>query len=223
MNDSEQFQPSSDQQQSPPIANQQPTPPPPEDPEISKLISDQQSPKSDDDLAYKPEEEFMVWTAPNRPFKRRNREFFTTVALIVILVSLILFFANQFLLIAVVMSLGFLAYVLSSVPPEMVENKLTSYGIYSGTHSQYWFEMGRFWFAKKYDHLILHIETVNFPYRMMLLLDESQKTQVEKIMNKYLLQEVPKPTSFDKAADWLSEKVPLDREEKIRPQVKKSS
>lgn len=162
-----------------------------------------------------PEKDLLVWNAPNRPFKKRNREFFTTVLLIVILVSLILFFANQFLPIAVVLSLGFLTYVLSSVPPEMVQNKITTYGVYSDQHMCYWFEMGRYWFTKKYHHNLLHIETTRFPYRMMLLLEEADKEKVERIMDSYLIQQMPEPTWFDKAADWLQEKVPLDREEKL--------
>lgn len=166
-----------------------------------------------------PEENIFVWSAPNRPFKKRNREFFTTVFLIVFLVSLILFFANQFLPIAVVLALGFLTYVLSSVPPEMIENKITTYGVHTGTHMAYWDEMGRFWFTRKYNLFILHIETARFPYRMMLLLDDKQKELVEKHMDKYLVEGAPVPTFFDKAGDWLQEKIPLDREEQMSPPV----
>lgn len=162
-----------------------------------------------------PEEDLLVWTAPNRPFKKRNREFFTTVFLIMFLVSLILFFANQFLPIAVVLALGFLTYVLASVPPEMVENKITTYGVHSAQHTSYWYEMGRYWFTKKYKYFILHIECQNFPYRMMLLFDEHDKDALEKVLDKYLIQQMPTPSVFDKAADWLQQKVPLDREEKV--------
>ena len=165
-----------------------------------------------------PEEIIFSWDAPNRPFKKRNKEFFTTVFLIVVLVSLILFFANQFLPIAVVLALGFLTYVLASVPPEQVENKITTYGIYSGQHMCSWFDMGRYWFTKKYKHVILNIETTKFPFRMILLLDESMQSQVNKIMDNYLVQETPAPSMFDKAADWIQEKVPMDREEKVTPQ-----
>ncbi len=159
-----------------------------------------------------PEEDLYVWKAPNRPFKKRNREFFTTVFLIVFLVSLILFFANQFLPIAVVMALGFLTYVLASVPPDMIENKITTYGLHSGEHMVYWFEMGRFWFTKKFGLYIMHVETSRFPFRVMMLFSEGEKAHVEQHMKQYLLEESPKPTMIDKAADWLQEKIPLDRE-----------
>ncbi|MEO8582073.1 MAG: hypothetical protein ABI425_05895 [Patescibacteria group bacterium] len=161
-----------------------------------------------------PEELLFTWSAPNRPFKKRNKEFFTTVFLIMFLVSLILFFANQFLPIAVVLALGFLTYVLASVPPEMIENKITSYGVHTGQNMANWFEMGRYWFTTKYKMYILHIETTRFPYRMILLFDATQKAEIEKYMDHYLIKETPAPTAFDKAADWIQEKIPLDREEK---------
>lgn len=179
--------------------------------------SDQQTPQHDQFAIEKPdpEEELFVWTAPNRPFKKRNRDFFTTVFLIVFLVSLILFFANQFLPIAVVLALGFLTYVLSSVPPEMIENKITTYGIHTGTHMAYWFDMGRYWYTKRYNTYILHVETAGFPYRMMLLFTEKEKAEIEKQMDKYLVQETPTPTAWDKTATWLQERIPLDKEDRV--------
>lgn len=186
------------------------------------LAERNQSPKFDpallDDLngQQAPEEEVLLsWSAPNRPFKKRNKEFFTTVFLICVLVSLILFFANQFLPIAVVLALGFLTYVLASVPPEIIQNKITTYGIYTADHMCFWFELGNYWFTKKYKHYILHIESAKFPYRMILLFDEKEKTTLEKTLDLYLYQQAPKATWFDRAADWLQEKVPLDREEKV--------
>ena len=80
--------------------------------------------------------------------------------------------------------------------------------------------MGRYWFTKKYKHVILNVETVKFPFRMILLLDENMKAQVDKIMDNYLVQETPAPSMFDKAADWIQEKVPMDREEKVTPPQK---
>src|SRR5688572_8191789 len=62
------------------------------------------------DLPLPPQQEEIVleWDAPNRPFKKRNRQYYTTVAIIVFLISLILFFAGQFLPIAVVIAVAFL-------------------------------------------------------------------------------------------------------------------
>src|SRR3989344_950540 len=60
------------------------------------------------------------WEAPSRPFRKKDRSYYTTLAIIVILLVLILFLAKEFLLIATLLSLAFLAYVLAFVPPHKV-------------------------------------------------------------------------------------------------------
>jgi len=183
-----------------------------------KKTSQEQVPDSDqdglppfEDIQPLPEKDLFVWIAPNRPFKKRDKKFFSTMWLIVFLISLILSLSNQFLPIAVVLAVGFLANVLASVAPEEVKNRITSYGIHSDTHFCYWDEMGRYWFTKKYKHHLLNIETVRFPFSMILLLTEEEKEKIDDILKKYLLREQPIPTALDKAAKWLDDKIPLDR------------
>ena len=73
------------------------------------------------------------WMAPARPFKRRDKEFWTTIIAIVILVGLILFFVKEWFLIAAIISLTFVYYVLSTVEPEEIEYKISNRGlIYAG-------------------------------------------------------------------------------------------
>ncbi len=157
-----------------------------------------------------PEETVFEWRAASRPFKKRDRQYYTTIAAIVFLVSLILFFAGQLLPIAVVVSVGFLAYVLSSVPPENIVYKLTTYGVRVEDTIYYWDEMGRFWFEEKFGQPIAHIEIVRFPNRLTLVLGTTTPDQMREILSEVLLEQKPKPTLFDKAATWLQEKIPLE-------------
>jgi hypothetical protein len=109
-----------------------------------------------------PEEVLVEWDAPSRPFKKRNRQFFSTIIVIAILVSLILFFAGQVLPVAVVISVVFLVYVTAVIPPQVVHYKLTNYGIYVEKESFSWLGMGRFWFDQKLDQQVLEIELLVF-------------------------------------------------------------
>ena len=54
-----------------------------------------------------PEQSLYSWKAPARLYKKRSREFYSTVAALVILLSVILMFAKEFLLIGVILALGF--------------------------------------------------------------------------------------------------------------------
>lgn len=157
-----------------------------------------------------PEETLLTWRSASRPFKKRNRQFYTTIATIVILISLILFFAGQFLPIAVVISIAFLSYVLSSVPPNESEKKITTYGIRVEDELYYWEEMGRFWFDEKYGSPIVQIEIIRFPGRLTLLMGDLKNEELEDILKEVLIKQKPEDTFFDKSANWLQEKIPLD-------------
>lgn len=158
----------------------------------------------------RPKKTIVSWQAPSRPFKKRDRQYYTTVMAIVFLISLILFFAGQFLPIAVVISVGFLAYVLSSVPPNEVKIEINTYGIEIEDFLYYWEEMGRFWLEKKYDQELLTIEIMRFPGRIILIFKENQKEELKKILSEVLLEEKPAETFYDKAAKWLQDKIPLE-------------
>lgn len=157
-----------------------------------------------------PEETILTWSSASRPFKKRDRQFYTTVATIVFLISLILFFAGQFLPIAVVISVAFLSYVLTSVPPTDNSKKITTYGIRVDNELYYWEELGRFWFDEKYGSKLIHIEVIRFPNRLTLLLGELKEEDLELILQEVLIKQKPEDTFFDKTANWIQEKIPLD-------------
>jgi hypothetical protein len=160
-----------------------------------------------------PEETLVTWEAPARPFKKRNKQFFSTVFIIAILVALILFFAGQVLPVALVISVVFLVYVTAMIPPQNISVKLTNYGFYIDKEAYAWYEMGRFWFEKKQGFDTLQIELARFPNRLSLVLLEGitpSKENLELVLSEVLLKEKPKPTAFEKASLWLSEKIPLE-------------
>lgn len=158
-----------------------------------------------------PEKDLYEWEAPSRLFKRRNREFYSTVAAIVLLVSIILMFAKEFLLIAVILALGFVVYALSAVEPEKVKHVLTNRGIRTAGKLYRWEMLGRYWWEDKWGQHHIHIEQPGqFPGKLVLLQGSGLKDRIEGVLNRYLIKEKPDPSIVDKAAKWLQEKVPLE-------------
>ena len=160
-----------------------------------------------------PEETLVEWDAPARPFKKRKRQFFSTIIIIAILVSLILFFAGQVLPVAVVISIVFLVYVTAVIPPQEAHYKLTNYGIYVEKEAFSWLVMGRFWFDDKAGQRVLEIELYKFPGRLTFVLIEGKtprEKDLEAVLSEVLIKEKPELTTYEKAADWLKEKVPLE-------------
>lgn len=159
-----------------------------------------------------PEETLITWDAAERPFKKRDREYYTTIAIIVALLCVILFFAGQFLPIAVVISFAFVSYALASVPPNNTTNRISSFGIYTGGKLYQWKNLGRFWFTTKLGQYVLNVEHNHHVLtKIMVLLGDVEKEKIIEILSQYLPQEVPPPTWLDKASGWLQEKFPLEK------------
>jgi hypothetical protein len=154
----------------------------------------------------------LAWKSPARPFKRRDREYFTTIGAIVFLLAVILLFLKEWLLIAVIIALMFVAYILSSVPPEQIEHKVTTRGIFTGSRNYDWNDLSKFWFSERWKQPILHVETkMRFPGQLIILLGEAKKEEIKKVLDEYLSFEQPELTWMDNAADWLAKKVPLEK------------
>lgn len=159
-----------------------------------------------------PEEVLVVWDAPSRPYKKRDKEFYTTIGIIVFLLSIILFFAGQFLLIAVIFAFAFLSYVLASIPPENSTHAITTYGVRSGDMLYHWGELGRFWFTEQLGQKVLNIEYFHrIIGRLVFLLGDMNEEEMKSVLIPYLPNETPLPTVVEKAAGWLQKKFPLDK------------
>lgn len=158
-----------------------------------------------------PSKYLLIWRAAERPFKKRNKEYFSTIAAIVFLLAVILFFLKEWLLIGVIVSLMFVSYTLATVSPEKITYKINTRGILIADKLYKWQQLVSFWFSKKWDSHILNFETTNiFPKRLQLILENNNEAEISKIIEKYLTKEKPKEKAFDKIADWLEKKVPLE-------------
>lgn len=157
------------------------------------------------------EEVYAEWSSPSRLFKKRDREYFVNIAAIVFLLSVILVFAREFVLIATVLSIVFLIYVLSTVPPEEVKHRITSLGIESAGHFYRWEELADFWFEEQWGQVMLVLR----PYqatRVIILLGDQQKMHVRDFVAKHIpFREEPDRNWVDNAARWMSEKIPLEK------------
>ena len=158
-------------------------------------------------VAQQPEKDLLIWVAPVRPFKRKNRDFYVTLIAIAGIVGLVLFLVEGFMPVILIISLVFLYYVLHTVEPESVEYKFTNLGIKIGNKLSSWASLGRFWFTKRFDDELLIIETAALPGRMELVVNPNNKEKIKKVLSSYLKEEEVPPSFLDKAANWISQKI----------------
>lgn len=155
-----------------------------------------------------PERELLVWTAPARPFKRRDRQFFVTTFAMAGIVSLILFLAEGIMPVLLIISLVFLYYILSTVEPENIEYKITSKGVKIAGKLLEWQLLKSFWFSKRFDSELLNIETFVIPGRIELVITPEVRENLKKELLTYIDEEDHKDSNLDKVVSWVSSKIP---------------
>jgi hypothetical protein len=156
-------------------------------------------------------EEFLSWVSPSRLFKKRDKEFFTNVGVIVLLLIVIVIFAREYMLVLVVLSILFFIYVTSTVPPEDVKHTITNMGIESAGHFYRWEELAEFWFEERWGQISMFIRPIGVSY-IIILLGNQDKAKVKEIVSKYIpYREEPQKSFVDNAARWISDKIPLEK------------
>ena len=156
----------------------------------------------------KPEKTLFSWIAPARPFKRRDRDFWVTVVVITAIVGLILFFAEGYMPVILIISVIFLYYILSTVEPDKIDYKITTKGIKMADKLNGWNNFYRFWFTKRFSDQLLVLEANTLGGRLELVVNASDRDKIKGVLSKYLLHEEAPPSLIDKTTNWFSKKLP---------------
>jgi hypothetical protein len=163
--------------------------------------------------------EIFSWEAPERPFKRRSKEFWTTLLSLVLLISLILFFAKEYFLIATIFALVFLFYILSTRPPQKITYKITNQGIFWGQTKYEWPVLHSFWVESDDGQAVLKVSTyLSFPRQLILPLGDQDEKALREVLENFLPYEQPEPTFIEKATNWLAKTFPLEGKPQEPPQ-----
>lgn len=156
---------------------------------------------------------FLSWEAPSRPFRKKDRSYYTTIAILVALLMLITFLMREFLLMGVLLALAFVTYVLAFVPPHNIKYRISTQGITIGEDFYFWHFLDAFWFKQKDGSAVLHIQTrLRFPVQLMLVLGSNEdEEKVKKIIAKFLpYVEVPYKSWMEKWSEGLQKNFPLE-------------
>ncbi|MEN9407787.1 MAG: hypothetical protein RLZZ455_1003 [Candidatus Parcubacteria bacterium] len=155
----------------------------------------------------------LSWHAPGRPFRKRNKEYFINILLIMLAVEVILFLFAQYFLMLVVLALVFVNYALKTVAPHDFRYKVSTEGVMVEDYFFLWQELYDFYF-KQFDgveSLVIRTKTM-VPGELTVILGDMSKEHVKAVLLPYLpYREYIKPTFMEKSGDWLSRTFPLEK------------
>ena len=157
------------------------------------------------------EQLLFSWEADGRLYKQRGKDFYSTVVVLALLVSVIMFFIEGLMPVFLIWSVVFMVWALSKTPPAKVMHKITSWGIRTDNDLYRWQEMTTFWFEEKWGkNLVRILLRRRFPGQLMMIINSEDQEKIKGMINKHVTLEKPKPSFTDKTVKWLGEKVPLD-------------
>ncbi len=155
------------------------------------------------------------WDAPERSYQKKDKDFWITAIALLILVSVILFFVKEFLLIVALISILFLYYVLSTVPPQMIHMKISNKAVYFGEVRYLLGDLENFCFKKNLSsEQILFGTMLRFPRQIAMVIDETDKETIKSIVEKRIPYVENPPAFIDKLTKWFADRLPLDKNNK---------
>lgn len=156
------------------------------------------------------QETLYTWESPSRLYKKRNKEYYKTIGVILFLFVVILVFAQEFLLIFALLSVVFFMYVLSTVPPENVKHKITNLGVETDNNYYRYEQLSEFWFEEQWEQTMCVFRQA-IGARIVVLIHKKDKETIRNMLVKHLpFREEPKKSWVDNASKWLTETIPLE-------------
>lgn len=155
----------------------------------------------------------LSWNAPGRPFKKKGRQFYSSILLLLFFFEVILFLFGQYGLMAVLLALAFLSVALAVVPPHDFHYKITTEGIKVEDYFYIWSELYDFYFKRVDgdDVLILRTQAL-LPGELKISMGDLTRDHVRRVLVQFLpYREFVAPTFMEKSADWLSSNFPLEK------------
>lgn len=162
------------------------------------------------DLVYE-ERDVLVWRSMERAYKMRGKEFFSTVVVLALLVSVILFFIEGLMPVMVIWAIFFVVWSANRTPPVETDHRLTTLGIRTGGSFFRFSEMRQAWVEEKYADRVLRIMLSKFPGQASLIIKkEDERKIIEYLADKGVIIFKPDLTKVERLVKWMGEKIPLE-------------
>jgi hypothetical protein len=151
-----------------------------------------------------PEKVLFSWKAQSRPFRKRSREFWVRTAVVASVLGFILFIIEGAMPVILLIAILFLFYILSTVEPEAIDYKITTYGVRVAENLNDWLFLTSFRFDQRLGSEIVIFETKGIMGGLELLINPKDKEKLKTELSKFIQEENIAPSNANRASDWIS-------------------
>lgn len=143
-----------------------------------------------------PEDIYYQWIAPSRLTIKRDRQWYWTVGLLLMIMITIAVIFKEIMWVAVILAFAFALYVNSTIPAEDVVYKLTKQGIEmgegDGLEIYSWAQLLEYSYYFKNGTEVLYVDTIlAVPQRIQILFSQEDRKNINMIMESHLPYQTP--------------------------------
>jgi hypothetical protein len=143
-----------------------------------------------------PEDVYYQWIAPSRLNVNRDKTWYWTMGLLLMIMIVIAVIFREIIWIAVILAFFFALYVNSSIPASDTIYRLTRQGVEvgdgEGMEIYSWGQLLEYSYYFKNNTEILYIDTIlAVPQRLMLLFSQEDRKKINMILESHLPYKIP--------------------------------
>ena len=151
-----------------------------------------------------PDDIYYQWIAPTRVALKRDKQWYWTISLVLMILIVIAILAREKIWIAVILSFFFALFVQASLPPSNTIYRLTRQGIEigegDGLEIYGWSQLLEYSYYFKNNTEVLYVDTLlAVPQRIQILFTQEDRKNINMIMEAHLPYKVP-----PKKQGWLT-------------------
>lgn len=156
------------------------------------------------------------WQAPLRPYMKRSKKIMRFYLALTLLISLIVFFFGDRILLLPLWTLLFIFYVFTVTPPTEVTHRISQFGVEITGTTLRWEDLDHFYFFQRFGYDVLVLVThPPFPYYSYLVIPNAEtKNKVFSLISEHIIYQEEHRNSFtDKVIDWFTKLIPNEEGE----------
>lgn len=153
----------------------------------------------------------FAWVAPLRPYIKRSKTIVRFYLALTFLLSLIIVFFGDLILLIPLLTLLFIFYVFTVTPPTDVTNKITQFGVETAGVTIRWEELDHFYFTERLGYemltLVTHPPVLHHIY--LVIPDEIlKKRAIDELSKHIVFRPDARKTVTDRLINWFLRLVP---------------
>lgn len=137
---------------------------------------------------------YDIYTWKSAVYFNKDKNWFTFMSILSVFSVILALLFENFMLVFVIIAVGFYIYVLNTIKPITLRNSITNKGMRIEDEIYLWSDIDYFWVSEKDGELLINLELKNFKGRRTILVGKGDVNKILVELTKH--EDYKEPTGF---------------------------